>query len=131
LVLDALEAVDMIDIAITSDVTIGADNGDVVLPLRLGSTMFLPANNADDNSTTDTNTLTESDNVIISWLVDDGIPILTSAVPLELALDDMETSDSEDFTNSEVNAMVLTDTELLLAVALLEIAIFRSDWDSF
>jgi hypothetical protein len=131
LVLDALEAVDMIDIAITSDVTIGADNGDVVLPLRLGSTMFLLANNADDNSTTDTNTLTESDNVIISWLVDDGIPILTSAVPLELALDDMETSDSEDFTNSEVNAMVLTDTELLLAVALLEIAIFRSDWDSF
>jgi hypothetical protein len=93
--------------------------------------MFLLANNADDNSTTDTNTLTESDNVIISWLVDDGIPILTSAVPLELALDDMETSDSEDFTNSEVNAMVLTDTELLLAVALLEIAIFRSDWDSF
>jgi hypothetical protein len=131
LVLDALEAVDMIDIAITSDVTIGADNGDVVLPLRLGSTMFLLANNADDNSTTDTNTLTESDNVIISWLVDDGIPILTSAVPLELALDDRETSDSEDFTNSEVNAMVLTDTELLLAVALLEIAIFRSDWDSF
>jgi hypothetical protein len=131
LVLDALEAVDMIDIAITSDVTIGADNGDVVLPLRLGSTMFLLANNADDNSTTDTNTLTESDNVIVSWLVDDGIPILTSAVPLELALDDRETSDSEDFTNSEVNAMVLTDTELLLAVALLEIAIFRSDWDSF
>jgi hypothetical protein len=55
--------------------------------------------------------------------------ILTSTVPLELelALDDRETSDSDDFTNSELNAMVLTDTELLLPVALLKIAIFRSD----
>jgi hypothetical protein len=47
-----------------------------------------------------------------------------------LILDNTETSDSDDFTNSEVNEMVLTDTELL-AEELLEIGIFRSDWDSF
>jgi hypothetical protein len=56
---------------------------------------------------------------------------LTSAVALELVLDDREISDSDDFTNSEANAMVLTDIELLLPVALLEMVIFRRDWDSF
>jgi hypothetical protein len=55
---------------------------------------------------------------------------LTSAVVLELVLNGRETSDSDDFTNSEVNAMVLTGAELL-AVALLEIGICRSDEDSF
>jgi hypothetical protein len=52
--------------------------------------------------------------------------ILTSAVVLELVVDDRDTNDSDDFTNSEANEMVLTDTELL-AVELLEIGIFRSD----
>jgi hypothetical protein len=94
----ALESVDIIDIAITSDVTIGTDNGDVVLPLRIVSTMFLLVNKVDDNSTTDTNTFTELDNDNVSWIVDDGISIFTSAVALELVLDGRETSDSDDFT---------------------------------
>jgi hypothetical protein len=55
---------------------------------------------------------------------------LTSAVAFELVLDDRETSNSDDFTNSEENEMVLTDTELL-AVELLKIGIFKSDRDSF
>jgi hypothetical protein len=65
-VFDALESVDIIDIAITSDVTTGTDNGDVVLPLCLVSTISLLENKLDDISTTDTNIPTEMDNVNVS-----------------------------------------------------------------
>jgi hypothetical protein len=43
----ALASVNVCDIDIISDVTIGADNEDVVLPLRLVSTMFLLDNKLD------------------------------------------------------------------------------------